>query len=144
MNTVEKNKQYLIAILVTTSLRENKIGCRNCNFYTSILYFLINRVQLYGAAEYTDCTLCRRVRPSNECPGYDTKQSDGEALVILELCGNRSILSLPSLPGPLGLGVEAPYMVLSMGQIELFDISTECKQMTYPKLDCLKYNGLII
>ena len=31
--------------------------------------------------------LCRGLRPSpNECPGYDTKLSDGEALV-LELSG---------------------------------------------------------
>ena len=30
--------------------------------------------------------------------------------------------SLPSLPGPLWLGVVATDLVLSMGQIELFDI----------------------
>ena len=31
--------------------------------------------------------LCRGVRnpPPNECPGYDTKQSDGEVPVMLEL-----------------------------------------------------------
>ena len=29
--------------------------------------------------------LCRRVRPHNECPGYNTKQSDGEVSVMLEL-----------------------------------------------------------
>ena len=34
--------------------------------------------QSAGAAEYTDCI-------SNECPGYDTKQSHGEAPVILEI-----------------------------------------------------------
>ena len=45
--------------------------------------------------------LCRGVRPHNSCPGYDTKQSDGEVLVILELCGMRGTPSLPSLPGPL-------------------------------------------
>ena len=37
-----------------------------------------------GAVEYTDCTLCRGVTP-HKCPGYDTKQSDGEVLVMLEL-----------------------------------------------------------
>ena len=33
---------------------------------------------------------CWRVRapPVNECPGYETKQSDGEALVTLEFWGN--------------------------------------------------------
>ena len=47
--------------------------------------------------------LCRGVRPSplNECPGYDTKQSDGEALVMLELWRMWSTPSLPPLPGPL-------------------------------------------
>ncbi len=41
---------------------------------------------------------------SNECPAYDTKQSDGEVPVMLELWGIRSISSLPSLPGPLWPG----------------------------------------
>ena len=34
--------------------------------------------------------------------------------------------------------VLAPKKILSMGQIELFDIYTECNQMTYAKLNCLK------
>ena len=33
-----------------------------------------------------------------------------------------STFSLPSLPGPFWHGIVAPDMVLSMGQIELFDI----------------------
>ena len=37
----------------------------------------------------------------NECPGYDTKQSDGEALVILELWGMQITHLLSSFPGPL-------------------------------------------
>ena len=52
--------------------------------------------------------LCRGVRPLNECPGYDTKQSDGEVPAMLELWGMRSTPSLPSLPGPLWPGVVAP------------------------------------
>ena len=44
------------------------------------------------------------------------------ALVMLELWGIWSTPSLPLLPGPLWLGVVAPEMVLSMGQIELFKI----------------------
>ena len=39
--------------------------------------------------------LCRGVRPpprTKECPVYDTKQSDGEVPVMLELCGMRSTL----------------------------------------------------
>ena len=41
---------------------------------------------------------------------------------MLEFLGMRSNLSLPLLPGPLCPGVLAPDRVLSMGQIELFDI----------------------
>ena len=39
---------------------------------------------------------------------YDTKQSDGEVPVRLGLWGMQSTLSLPSLQGPLWLGVLAP------------------------------------
>ena len=53
--------------------------------------------------------LCREVRPHpNECPRYDTKQSDGEVPAVLELWGMRSTPSLPSLPGPPWPGVVAP------------------------------------
>ena len=38
---------------------------------------------------------------SNECPGYDTKQSNYEVPVMLKLWGMRSTLSLPWLPSPL-------------------------------------------
>ena len=64
--------------------------------------------------------LCRGVRPSgNECPGYDIKQSNSEASVMLESWGMQSAPLLSSLPGPLWLRVVAPDRVLSMGQIEL-------------------------
>ena len=60
--------------------------------------------------------LCRGVRPPpNECPGYDTKQSDGEVPAVQELWAMRSTPSLPSLPGPLWPGVVAPDRALYMG-----------------------------
>ena len=60
--------------------------------------------------------LCKGVRPpSNECPGYDTKQSHGDVPAMLELWGMWSTPSLPSLPGPLWPGVVAPDRALSMG-----------------------------
>ena len=49
---------------------------------------------------------------------------------MLELWEMQSTSSLPLLSGPLWLGLAAPDRVLCMGQIELFDIWTECKQMT--------------
>ena len=67
--------------------------------------------------------LCRGVRPPlHECTRYDIKGSDGEALVMLELWRMQSALSLLLFPSPLWPGVVAPERVLSMGQIELFDI----------------------
>ena len=79
-------------------------------------------VQSAGALEYTDCVTA-------ECPAYDTKQSDGEALGMLELWGMRSTPSLPLLPGWLWPEVLAPDRVLSIGQIDLFDLKTERKQI---------------
>ena len=73
----------------------------------------------------------------NECPGYNTKQSDGEAPVILELWGIWSTLSLPLLPGPLWPEVVPSDRVLPRDQIELFDIQTMCKWIAYAKLNCL-------
>ena len=50
-----------------------------------------------------------------ECSEYDTKQSDVEVPVMLELCGMQSTPSLPLLPRPLWPGVIAPDRALSMG-----------------------------
>ena len=66
----------------------------------------------------------------NECPAYDTKQFDGEVLVMLELWGMQSTPSLPLPPGPLWPGVVAPDKVLSMGQIK-----PNCNDF---KMNCLK------
>ena len=52
---------------------------------------------------------CRGARLPYQCPGYDTKQSDGE------LWGMQNNPLLLSLPGPHGPGVAAPERVLSMG-----------------------------
>ena len=46
-------------------------------------------VQSAEAVEFTDCISAEGKDYSNDCPGYDTKPSDGEALVMLsfEECG---------------------------------------------------------
>ena len=51
--------------------------------------------------------LCNPHLP-NECPGNDTKQSDGEVPVMLELWGMWSTPSLPLLPAPLWPRMVAP------------------------------------
>ena len=66
--------------------------------------------------------LCREVSThSNECSEYDTKQSDGQA-PVLELWRMWSTPSLPLFSGPLWPGVVALVCVLSMDQIELFNL----------------------
>ena len=102
--------------------------------------------------------LCRVIRSFlNECPGYDTKQSDGEVLVILQLCGIRSTPSLPSLAGSLRHGVVESDAVQSMGEIEqncvimqkgiawnrtvlTFKLLTSLKLRTNAKWNYLKWN----
>ena len=74
--------------------------------------------QSAGAVEYTDCktSVLDMTSPGyDECPGYDTKQSDAEVPAMLELWGMRSTPSLPLLPGPLWPRVVAPDRALSMG-----------------------------
>ena len=100
--------------------------------------------------------LCRRVRPlPNECPRYDTKQSYGEAPVMLELWGMRCTTSLPSPPSLLWSELIARDRVLSMGQIELKGVLMlywiawngtvlTFKLRTYAKLNCLKKNSFDI
>ena len=75
--------------------------------------------QSAGAVEYTECTSeeDNTPHPTNDCRGYNIKQSDGEVPLILELWGMRSTASLTSLPGT--PAVLVPYRVLSMDQIEL-------------------------
>ena len=63
--------------------------------------------------------LCRELRFLPMSPGYDTKQSDGEVPVMLELWEMWSTPSLLLLPAPLWPRVVAHNRVLSMGQIEL-------------------------
>ena len=67
--------------------------------------------QPVGAVEYSDCI---SADSPNECPMYDSKQSDGKAPVMLELRGMRSTLLLLWLQGPLWPGVVAPDRILFM------------------------------
>ena len=68
--------------------------------------------------------------PHNECPEYDTKQSDGEVPVMLGLWEMQSTLSLPSLPGQLRPGMVAP----DKGPVYGLN---RTKLITYAKLNCL-------
>ena len=68
-----------------------------------------------GGGRINQLQLCRGVIPTKDCPGYDTKQSDGEVSVMLGLWEMQSTPSLTLLPCPLWLGVVATDRALSMG-----------------------------
>ena len=55
-----------------------------------------------GAVEYTNCIFVEGKDPHhNKCPGDNTKQSDGEDLVMLELWVMQSTRLSPLVHGPL-------------------------------------------
>ena len=63
---------------------------------------------------HIDASLHKGKIPHNQCPRYDTKQSDGEPPVMRwEMRRTHLLLSLSDL------GAVAPDRVLCMGQIEL-------------------------
>ena len=62
---------------------------------------------------------CRMVRLPQRVSWYDTKQSDGETLLMMELWRMWSTPSLSSFSGPLWLRMVTPDMVPSMRQIKL-------------------------
>ena len=102
----------------TTFSRSQKIlKYYHCEFFLWVLtkiWVTASLLRSLGWPSQLGC--CRRVRlPQRVSWIYDTKQSDGEASVMLELWEMQSAPSLPSLPGPLWPGVVAPDRVLCMG-----------------------------
>ena len=75
-------------------------GCSDAPYIFHLISFLACPVG-WGCRIHWPAPLQRGKTPPNECPGYDTKQSDGEVPAMLEIWGMRSTPSLPSLPGPL-------------------------------------------
>ena len=114
-----------------------------------VLYSHTVLAQLPGVTEYTDCISTEEQDSPNKCLVFDTKQSDGEVPVMLELWRMWSTPLLASLPGPLWHGVVAPDGVLFMDQIDVNCVLMlnwinwnrtvlTCKPRTYTKLSCLK------
>ena len=72
----------------------------------AILHILLSCCPVGWGRRIHRLLLCRGIRPPlNECPRYDTKQSDDEVPVMLELWGMQSTLSLPSILDPLWPGL---------------------------------------
>ena len=74
----------------------------------------VAKLAVRGGCKIDWLHLCRGVKhPPNECPGYDTKQSDDKVPVMQGHWGMRSTPSLPLLPGPLWPGMVPPDRVQS-------------------------------
>ena len=97
---------YSLIILLFTCL---------CVTAVSLSFRLLSRLGS-GAVKHNDYISADEEDPfPSDCPVYDTKQSDGDATVMLEFWGMQSAPSSPSLPGPLWSEVVTPDRVLSMG-----------------------------
>ena len=98
-------------------------NCRTEKIYSFLLKFFICNHFFTDPVDwgcwYTDCISAEGKHCLNECYGNDTKQSDGEIPVVLELWGIQSIPFLKSPPKPLSAGVVAHDRVLCLGQIQL-------------------------
>ena len=109
-------------------------------FIIYIYIYIYLKNQWYYSPLGWSCTIhrlpfCRRLRTTlhSKCPGYYTKLSDGETPGAL-----RNV-KYPFIATPLKYtltGVVVPDRVPSMGEIELSDHLTVCKQMTNVKLNC--------
>ena len=80
--------------------------------------------------EDANCNSSEGQDPLTECPGYDTKLSDGE-VPVLKFWGMWNIPLLPLFPGSLWHGMIIPVRVPSMGQIEIFDHFLNLKPFNY-------------
>ena len=93
------NFTFLLAILCFSDSAVILLSWFLRLFHTSVNWWFLTGVwrlqiaQFARAVEITD--------PTNECPGYNTKQYDGEFSIMLAHWGMRSTPSLQSLPGPL-------------------------------------------
>ena len=73
----------------------------SCSYGPNATWLLEKKpvAQSAGAAKYTDRIPAEEQHSPNECPACDTKQSDGEVTVMLDLWGMWSTPLLPSLLG---------------------------------------------
>ena len=118
----------LVAVISTSlSFQMQSLNCRSDACTQSSM--------LVWGCKICRLNLCRGVWTPQRVSWYDTQQSNGEFLVMLELWIIKSIPSVPSLPGPLWSEMVAPDRILSMGQIEL-----NCVLM----LNRIAWNGTIL
>ena len=92
------------------------------NIHMFVIYVMYTFLTFWDGRIY-QLHLCRGVEPlAQRVSWYDSKPSDGEFPVMLELWGMQSNPSLPSIPSPHWPGVITADRILSLHQIGLFDI----------------------
>ena len=125
------------------------LGLRHLWLIEPIRWLIYSFAQSAMVVEYTDCTTAEGLDPMNKFPWYNSKQSDGEARVMLEHWGIRRTHLLPSLLGLLMPGVVVTDRVQTIGQIELNCVIMlnwivwnifNILMCTYAKMNCLKWN----
>ena len=84
----------------------------NTHSERNAIHFLPTR---QGLQNTLTAPVLRGKPPPKACPGYDTKQSDGEVPVMLRLWEMLSTPSLPLHTGPIGPGMITPDRTLSIG-----------------------------
>ena len=116
-----RRKHRYMYILQATCLKNDGCCCSILKSCINMFYSCKSDLaQSAGAVEYTDCISAEGLKKTHPTSVLDdTKQSDGEVPVMLELWGTWSTPSLSSLPHPLWSKVVAPDRILCMGQIEL-------------------------
>ena len=112
-------KEYDISFAKETTVAQsfNHTRCARSQVWL-LMDSLPGLAQSVGAVNTTTVPLKSGKILPNECPRYDTKQSDGDAPVMLEIWGVWSTPLLPSLPGRLWPGVVARERFLSMVQMK--------------------------
>ena len=70
---------------------------QNASYFICMLTYLLWPSRL-GWQNTLTASVQRGKTPPNECPGYDSKQPDGEASVILEVWGNAEYPFIAIVP----------------------------------------------
>ena len=109
------------ALLLDTCYKNKANVGNKIHFVQSVYLFLPSQHSQLGQENTLTASMMGRMTPThNQRPGYDTKPSYGEALV-LEFWGMWSTPSLPVTPCSLWPEKEIPVKIPSIGQIELFN-----------------------
>ena len=85
--TLKSTLSWRVSIHYSLILESNRSVLKLSILDRNTWYYITVYSKNFGTVEYIDCIYAEGLYFPNECPGYDTKQSDGEIPVMLELWG---------------------------------------------------------